>query len=127
MSLDPSLAPLALLAPLAACASCARHVRTSDAACPFCHATMALADDAKLPRAAPAMRLGRAARHAFGIGALSVTALVSACAHEDDTAMVTIYGGPPPELTQSPADAGVDGPVPAPRLVAPVPQPPKPH
>ena len=63
--------------PLVACAACARHVRSSERACPFCAAL--LTDDDRA-RVAPdtRVRLGRAALFVFG-----AAVAVAACGSKD--------------------------------------------
>lgn len=53
------------------CPECQRHVRISDAACPFCAAPLAEAFANVAPRILPRVRLGRAATFAFGVVALA--------------------------------------------------------
>jgi hypothetical protein len=60
------------MTPLLACPSCARHVQASEAACPFCRASVVEAAKVFVPRQRPAERLSRAARYAFGVGSLAV-------------------------------------------------------
>ena len=55
------------------CTACARHVRVTEAACPFCGASVdasLAASPAPLP---PAARLSRAALFALGAGTISLT------------------------------------------------------
>jgi hypothetical protein len=53
---------------LVACPTCARHVRVSEASCPFCATALGESQrDLRAPRA-PAQRLGRAALYALGVG-----------------------------------------------------------
>jgi hypothetical protein len=59
---------------LLACPSCARHVRASEASCPFCETSIASALAGSPPRQRPRERLSRAALVAFGIGSASVVA-----------------------------------------------------
>ncbi len=58
---------------LVACASCARHVRVSEAACPFCGATLADSLRASPRPQPPGVRLTRAALFAFGTGTLALS------------------------------------------------------
>jgi hypothetical protein len=58
--------------PLVPCPGCDRHVRTTDAACPFCAARLP-ADLARRAVPSAPQRLGRAAAFAFG-ASLAVTA-----------------------------------------------------
>jgi hypothetical protein len=89
------------------CPSCDRHVRASEAACPFCAAALpvALRSSQPLPRS-PATRLSRAALFALGT---SAAALAAACggttapstfagadaADEGGQQPQPVYGGPP--------------------------------
>ena len=75
---------------LAPCPSCSRHVRTSEATCPFCAASVSLI--AIAPRS-QVERLGRAAL--FSVFAASVTAC-------------NVYGGPPERDAAIADDAGTD-------------------
>jgi hypothetical protein len=83
-------------APLEPCPTCARHVRTTETACPFCGAALGVAFRARAPRVAPRARLGRTAVFAFG-AALAV----SACSDGDDPP-------PPPGDMGGSGDAGGD-------------------
>lgn len=78
---------MALLLP---CPACARHVRRTEASCPFCASPLAL-QGAPAP-VLPSTRLGRAATFAFGA---AMATNLSACA---------MYGGPP-ETDTGPRDA----------------------
>jgi hypothetical protein len=62
---------------LVACPSCARHVRVSEATCPFCATGLPEAARSTQPRRAPTERLSRAALYAFGVGGLAVAAACS--------------------------------------------------
>ncbi len=97
------------------CPSCARHVRVSEASCPFCTAALPLSHRRAGPAPLPKRRLGRAALAAFGAAAIATsgcgddgTAMDSSVA---DSAIDTIpsfdaaYGGPP---DTGPLDAAVD-------------------
>ena len=57
---------------LLACPACARHVRITEAACPFCGGVLESARLSFTARAAPTERLSRAALVAFGVGTLAV-------------------------------------------------------
>jgi hypothetical protein len=57
---------------LIACPGCARHVRVSEAICPFCKGDIGEALRASTPRQAPAQRLSRAALYAFGVGSITI-------------------------------------------------------
>jgi hypothetical protein len=74
---------------LIACPSCSRHVRASEASCPFCKASVVEAAKAFVPRKRPTERLGRAALYALGIGSASLTAACSS----SSTPVVTSDGG----------------------------------
>ena len=66
---------------LVPCPLCERHVRATEAACPFCGAT---ADFAKIPVVGmPKARLGRAAMFAFG-ATVAATLSTAACGSDDD-------------------------------------------
>lgn len=62
---------------LVPCPSCARHVRTSEAQCPFCAGSLESVADTPAPKM-PNTRLGRAAQFAFG-AAVATSMTVSAC------------------------------------------------
>ncbi len=83
---------------LTPCAACGRHIRLSEASCPFCHAASSIID-VPSPRPVHA-RMGRAAM--FAVGAAMLT--MSGC---DDGGPTALYGGPP--ITDSgPDDASSD-------------------
>ncbi|MBK6462946.1 MAG: hypothetical protein IPF92_18340 [Myxococcales bacterium] len=81
------------------CAECNRHVRTTEAACPFCGALGAVAT------ASPVSRATRAAL-VFGATVL-VAGAAAACSDSasSDTGPVALYGGPPIDAS---VDAGAD-------------------
>ncbi len=93
---------------LIACAACSRHVRALEVACPFCATPIPAGVRAEPPHPPPAVRLGRAALYAFGVGAVTATAAVAGCNHQEDT-MVAVYGAPPVEVERA-RDAGLDAP-----------------
>jgi hypothetical protein len=62
---------------LVLCPSCARHVRVSEAACPFCGTGVSEATRGTEKRRAPTARLSRAALYAFGVGTVAVAAACS--------------------------------------------------
>jgi hypothetical protein len=74
---------------LVACLSCARHVRVSEAACPFCGAVLAESLRASAPPEPPGVRLARAALFAFGAGTL---AIAPGCG----SSSTPLYGAPSP-------------------------------
>jgi hypothetical protein len=59
---------------LLVCPSCERHVRVTDAACPFCGLALPIELRASLALRSPTKRLGRAALYALGMGTLSLAA-----------------------------------------------------
>lgn len=67
---------------LVPCPSCARHVRQSEAMCPFCSVELAL--EHLSPPPLPRVRLGRAATFAFGASLVGAASLV-ACGGESET------------------------------------------
>lgn len=67
---------------LVPCPNCARHVRQTEAACPFCSVELALQHLS--PPALPRGRLGRAATFAFGASLVGATSLI-ACGGESET------------------------------------------
>ena len=75
---------------LTPCPECQRHVRKSEAYCPFCDTALSLSHlpDHVLPR----KRLGRAATFAFGATVAGATAL-AAC--DDSVTVAPPYGLPP--------------------------------
>jgi hypothetical protein len=74
---------------LTPCPECQRHVRKTEARCPFCDTALSLAH---LPAPAlPRKRLGRAATFAFGATVAGATA-IAGC--EDQVAVAPPYGGP---------------------------------
>ncbi len=74
---------------LLACPGCARHVRASEASCPFCSAELPASLRAVPPRRGPAARLGRAGVAAFGVGSLVVPLAMEACSTEQTS---SFYG-----------------------------------
>lgn len=102
---------------LTPCPECQRHVRKTEARCPFCDSALSLSHvpDRVLPR----QRLGRAATFAFGAGVVGATALVSCSGDvvpmygapgvDGGSAGSAVYGGPPSGSTSggtSNGDAG---------------------
>jgi len=76
---------------LIACPGCARHVRVSDAACPFCQSALDEGLRARPAPLAPAVRLSRAALFAFGTG---TAALTGACSDSSSGPVIQpAYGG----------------------------------
>jgi len=74
---------------LVPCPECSRHVRVSEAECPFCALPLDLSGTPE-PRL-PGVRLSRAATLAFGATLASATAL-AACSGTGDP--VPVYGAP---------------------------------
>src|SRR3954469_20602120 len=74
---------------LVPCPNCARHVRQSEAACPFCSVELALGHVSPAPL--PRVRLGRAATFAFGASLVGATSLV-ACGGDSETGKSNIGG-----------------------------------
>ncbi len=83
--------------PLRPCRSCARHVRATDAACPFCNAALDSALDSSPDPAppGPALRLSRAALFAFGTGAAVLTPALTLNCSSDETTCCPPYGHVP--------------------------------
>ena len=75
------------------CPGCSRHVRVSDATCPFCGVALGASFGAAPVPVSPSVRLSRAALVAFGTGTLS---LAAAC------------GGALAGSSEPPGDAGKD-------------------
>ncbi len=105
-----------MAATLVPCASCARHVRATDAVCPFCNGT--LSSPTTVAAAMPAgVRLGRAA--IFVVGVAVAAASSAGCATgpstgdggdaaaessvPDEGSVMALYGA------VAPPDAGPDG------------------
>lgn len=77
---------------LTPCPECQRHVRKTEARCPFCDSALSLAH---LPAPVlPRRRMGRAATFAFGASVVGATAL-GACSDGDSGGSVAVYGAPP--------------------------------
>jgi hypothetical protein len=91
------------MAHLVACEGCARHVRASEAACPFCGVAIAATVRESSPKRGPAMRLSRAGLAAFGVSAVVAPMVLAGCAESQQMA---VYGGPPPELLDQNAPDG---------------------
>ena len=62
---------------LVACPECDRHIRTSEATCPFCQASVGQRLAGLAPRAMPTTRLGRAALFAFAAASVGTAACSS--------------------------------------------------
>lgn len=104
--------------PLLPCPSCARHVKSSEAACPFCSSSLS----GKLTRRAPTTtkRLERLAAFTFAAAVL-VTGCAVAGDEESDKqeselgGFHAMYGMPPPPVDAGPPPPPVDaGPPPPP-------------
>jgi hypothetical protein len=77
---------------LTPCPECQRHVRKTEARCPFCDSALSLAD---VPAPAlPRRRMSRAATFAFGAGVVGATTF-GGCTLEDPGGNVAVYGAPP--------------------------------
>lgn len=105
---------------LVPCAGCGRHVRTSDAACPFCGHTIESDASARATARTHGARLGRAALFAFGATIAATAAACSPASNPDasgpdaqvqdsapDAGNMALYGGPPAD-SGAPADSGTD-------------------
>src|SRR5437762_13997666 len=77
---------------LVPCPECQRHVRKTEASCPFCGEALSLSH--LPPPVLPTRRLGRAATFAFGASVVGATALVG-CSDGSDGADIAVYGAPP--------------------------------
>ncbi len=95
------------IAHLVACPACSRHVRAAEIACPFCTAALPDALRDSVPRAAPAVRLSRAALVAFGMGTLTVP---TACSSSSGPVEIgnPAYGHAVPADADVAANAGKD-------------------
>ena len=82
---------------LVPCSGCARHVRVTEARCPFCEAAVRVPE--VLPRD-PSSRLGRAAIFAFGTSTAVLVGTLAGCSGGP----AAIYGGPP--TTVAPPSTG---------------------
>jgi len=91
---------------LVPCPECSRHVRVSEAACPFCALPLDLAGtpEPQLPKT----RLGRAATFAFGATLVSASAL-AACSGSDETPGSGGSGGTTATAGSGGAAAGTTG------------------
>jgi hypothetical protein len=99
------------------CPACARHVRSSERACPFCGASLASATPHS--SASAGGRLGRAALFAFRTTAVAALSTLSACG-DDQTDPPPPITTPPEETIAQPYGAPPEPPPPVP----PVPPPP---
>ncbi|HYJ10535.1 MAG TPA: hypothetical protein VEX18_16045, partial [Polyangiaceae bacterium] len=83
---------------LVPCPGCARHVRQSEAQCPFCNAALAL--DHLPPPVLPRGRMGRAATFAFGASLVGATSLIACGSSFEEGgggssgAPMPVYGAP---------------------------------
>ena len=91
---------------LVPCPECSRHVRASEATCPFCAVPLDLAGtpEPQLPKT----RLGRAATFAFGATLVSASAL-AACSGSDETPGSGGSGGTTATAGSGGAAAGTAG------------------
>ena len=72
------------MASLAPCSGCSRHVRVTEASCPFCGEALPLGYGTRLvARQRPEGRLGRAAKFAFGAAVAGAIASTG-CGGDDD-------------------------------------------
>jgi hypothetical protein len=96
---------------LTPCPSCSRHVRVSDAACPFCGATVTVAPPGPAPAPGLRGRLGRAALFAAGATLMGLGACTdSKCAHLTCSAGVAgVSGGGTSGTTGSGGTTGSAG------------------
>ena len=62
---------------LSSCPACARHVRVSEAACPFCGGALSDAFRARPAPRSPTARLSRSALYALGMGTVTLAAACS--------------------------------------------------
>jgi hypothetical protein len=80
------------------CGGCARHIKSSEALCPFCDATN------NVPRmlAQPSPLVMSRSRVAllFGAAAISGTIVVAGCSSFDNSACCPPYGSPRPDPAQ---------------------------
>ncbi len=75
----------------AACPSCARHVKTTEAACPFCAVPLGSSWGPRLePKLPPVARLTRAALVAFGAAAVTSAAACGGSIQSSDDAGSTV-------------------------------------
>ncbi len=115
---------------LVPCGGCHRHVRLSEAACPFCaHSLAGASADGVVPE--PAQRLSRAGVLAFAAAFLSTACPAQPAPptpNNNGGVMQTIYGGPPPPTPPPPTrDASAESSIPiAPMYGGPPPEPPPP-
>jgi hypothetical protein len=92
---------------LRACAVCARHVRVTEAACPFCGKE--LSDDFRAgpPPSPPRARLSRAALFSLGAGgAVLAPMVVIGCSESVETSISQLYGGAPFDGGEAVGDSG---------------------
>ena len=75
------------------CPGCSRHVRRSEAECPFCSAALSLGQ--VTPPIMPRSRLGRAATFAFRASVVGAATLVSCGDDDNEGNTVPVYGSPP--------------------------------
>lgn len=90
---------------LRACPGCDRHVRVSEAACPFCGSVLSDSFRAAPVPQPPRVRLTRAALFAFGAGSLGLTPGCSST-----TTPEPLYGAPP-YTDAGGSDAAEDAPI----------------
>ncbi len=89
------------------CPACARHVRVSEAGCPFCGERFAAAFRASPRPAPPGARLTRAALFALGTGTMAMT---PACSSSSAPVVAEpAYGGPPQNEDSGGVPGNADG------------------
>ncbi len=90
---------------LVACPSCARHVRVSEAACPFCGVVLAESLRQGAPPVRPGVRLTRAALFALGTGTV---ALAPSCSSSGGGPVSGNVPVPDADVGYDAADVGYD-------------------
>jgi hypothetical protein len=91
---------------LSSCPACARHVRVSEAACPFCGAALSDAFRARPAPRSPAARLSRSALYALGMGTVT---LAAACSSSSSPGGTEDAGPPVADAGAPVADAAKGG------------------
>lgn len=88
---------------LVPCPTCARHVRVSEATCPFCAASL---PDTKTPMPGTSQRLSRAAAYAFTATVAAATGGALVACSSSSAQTQALYGAP--AVIDSGSDAADD-------------------
>ena len=94
------------------CRACGRHVRSGDAACPFCGAARSV--DEKAPRVKPTGRRLKAIAMSAALGATACSGSVGSPGEGKDAGADSMGAQPAYGVVEPPAEGGTDGSVDSP-------------